>query len=173
MELLENRDQWSTDFRAGWLKAYDESGKPDWDTYPRPRNKVVPSGRAVDLTKSRLMLISSAGGYLRESQEPFAAADVLGDYSIRTFPVATPFGELAYAHDHYDHADVDADPQTVLPLRHLETMVAEGAIGELTPSVVSFMGYQPDITRVVDEIIPQVLAIAQSEQADAALLVPV
>ena len=39
----------------------------------------------------------------------------------------------------------------LLPLRHLADMVDEGVIGELTSSVISFMGYQPDITRVIDE----------------------
>ena len=51
-------------------------------------------------------------------------------------------------------------------------MVTEGAIGELAPSMVSFMGYQPDVSRVVDEMIPAILEVARAEGAQAALLVP-
>ncbi len=48
----------------------------------------------------------------------------------------------------------------------------KGIIGELCPSTVSFMGYQPDLARIVDEMIPAILRVAQAEQARAALLVP-
>jgi len=50
-------------------------------------------------------------------------------------------------------------------------MVIEGEIGGLT-SVVSSMGYQPDVSRLLGETIPAILKIALKEQADAALLVP-
>lgn len=173
MQILENRDAWSDRFKSGWLARYNATGQPDWQKYPRPRNKELPVSPGIALRDSRLLLISSAGGYLRNQQEPFDAANLLGDYTIRIFPAATPFDALDFAHDHYDHADRIADPQTVLPLRHLEDLVSEGQIGELAPSVISFMGYQPDITRVVDELIPSVLEIARNEQVQAALLVPV
>jgi len=68
------------------------------------------------LSDSRLMLISSAGGYLPGRQQPFDAASLYGDYTIRTFPSSTPFSALAYAHDHFDHAMIDQDPQVALPL---------------------------------------------------------
>jgi hypothetical protein len=59
----------------------------------------------------------------------------------------------------------------LLPLSHLHECVAAGTIGELAPSVVNFMGYQPVATRVVDETIPAILEAAKQEQIDAALLV--
>jgi hypothetical protein len=60
----------------------------------------------------------------------------------------------------------------LVPLRHLEDLVTEGVIGEMAPSVMSFMGYQPDVTRVIDELIPPILEVAQAEEVQAALLVP-
>jgi hypothetical protein len=45
-------------------------------------------------------------------------------------------------------------------------------IGELTPSMVHFMGYQPDVTRVVDETAPEILEALHEERANAALLIP-
>jgi hypothetical protein len=80
---------------------------------------------------------------------------------------------LAFAHDHYDHTMIERDPQVALPLRHLQQISAAGRIGTLTPSVVSFVGYQPDAARTVDELVPRVLAIAKEERPDAALLAPV
>ena len=172
VEILENRAQWVADFKAGWLAHFQETGEIDWQRYPRPRNKVAPAGPGIELSASRLMLISSSGAYLPEEQEPFDAANPLGDYAIRSFPAATPPDELAYAHTHYDHAAVDEDPQVLLPLRHLTDMVDEGIIGELATSVISFMGYQPVITRVIDETASAILEAAKAEQVRAALLAP-
>lgn len=172
MEVLENREQWLASFRAGWLAHYQQTGAFDWKRYPRPKNNAAPAGPGVDLRKSRLMLVSSAGGYLSEHQQPFGSAHPLGDYSIRLFPSSTPLDTLAFVHDHYDHTAVNQDRQVLVPLRHLEDLAAKGVIGELAPSVVSFMGYQPDVTRVVDETIPAILQAAQAEEIGAVLLVP-
>ena len=172
MEVLENREQWIASFRDGWLAHYRQTGEVDWERYPRLKNSVAPAGPGIDLGASRLMLISSAGGYLPEEQQPFDAAHPLGDYTIRLFQTSTPLDQLAFAHDHYDHAAVNQDQQVLVPLRHLEDMVAERVIGELASSMVSFMGYQPDVGRVIEETIPAVVEFAQAEQVHAALLVP-
>lgn len=172
MEILEDRATWEATFRAGWLAHYERTGETDFKQYNRPKNSVAPTGHSIDLSKSRLVLIASAGGYLPASQQPFDAANVLGDYSIRLFPATTPLDLIAYAHDHYDHSAVDADPQVLMPLGHLAALVERGAIGALTPQVISFMGYQPDVGRTLDELIPAIRAAVQAEGAQAALLVP-
>ncbi len=172
VEILENRDQWLANFRQGWLAHYQQTGAIEWKDYPRPKNSVAPAGPGIDLTTSRLMLISSAGVYLPGLHEPFDAANPLGDYSVRLIPSSTPLDAMAISHDHYDHTAVNQDPQVLVPLRHLEDLVAEGVIGELAPSMVSFMGYQPDVTQVIDETIPATLQAAQAEQVRTALLVP-
>ncbi len=172
MEILENADQWRAEFQRGWLAHFQKTGEANWKLYPRPRNTRAPAGPAVDLSQSRLILITSAGSYLRTSQPPYRAADPLGDYTIRTYPTSTPLDALAIAHDHYDHAAVDADRQVLIPLRHLEDMVTEGRIGALTGNAISFHGYQPDAWRMVTETIPAIVKAAREEQADAALLVP-
>lgn len=172
MEILEDRAAWEAAFRAGWLAHYERTGTTDFKQYIRPKNSVAPGGPSVDLSRSRLVLISAAGGYLPATQAPFDAANLLGDYTIRFLPSATPLSEIAYAHDHYDHTAVNADPQVLLPLGHLAELVVAGTIRALTPNVVSFMGYQPDVGRVLDELIPAIRAAVQAEEADAALLVP-
>jgi hypothetical protein len=172
IEILENKEQWSEEFRSGWLAYQKETGISNWRIYNRPTNELTPGLPGIKLNESRLMLISSAGGYWSGHQKPFDAASVYGDYSIRTFPISTPFDALAFAHDHYDHAFVDQDPQVALPLRHLEQITTAGHIGRLTPSVISFMGYQPDSARVVDEVVPEIISYAKADNVHAALLAP-
>ncbi len=169
--ILENKGAWAEAFQRGWLAKFEKTGRFYWDSYVRPKNQTPVVGPAVDLKSSRLMFISSAGGYLPDSQQPFDAGNPLGDYTVRLFAADTPFEKLAYAHEHYDHTAVDADPQVLLPLGHLQEMVADGKIGALT-SVVSFMGYQPDVSRLLSETIPAILEIARTEKAQGALLVP-
>lgn len=172
MEILENRSAWFNEYKTGWLKHYQETGEINWKLYKRPRNSQAPGLPGIDLSQTRLVLISTAGAYLRASQQPFDAADDLGDYTLRRIPSHTPFNEIAYAHDHYDHTAVDADPQVLLPLRHLETLVEAGVIRDIAPDVISFMGYQPESTRVIDHLFPQILDAVQAQAATGALLVP-
>lgn len=172
MEILEERAGWRATFEAGWLRHYQETGQTDWKLYNLPRNQRAPAGQGISLGQSRLLLISSAGGYLPATQIPFDAENDLGDYTIRRFPVTTPPAEIAFAHTHYDHTAVNADQQVLLPLGHLQDLVREGHIGELAPDVISFMGYQPNIIPVLDEMIPAIVAAAKEMRVAAALLVP-
>ena len=171
-KILENIEGWSAEFEAGWLAHYKETGGFNWKAYNRPKNSIAPSGKGIDLSQSRLALISTAGGYLPDIQAPFDAEHDLGDYTIRLFPSSTPLENIDYAHTHYDQTAVRTDPQVLLPLRHLEAMVEAGDIGELAPSVISFMGYQPDARRAVEEMIPAIVDAAKAEKIDGALLVP-
>ena len=173
MEILENKAQWSAEYRDGWLAHLQKTGVVNWKLYQHPKNRSAPGAPGVRLSESRLMLISSAGAYLRGSQQVFDSRSHTGDYTMRAIPSSTPLGALAFAHGHYDHAMIEQDAQVALPLRYLEEMVAAGRLGALAPSVVSFMGYQPDSARVVDELIPEILGIAKAEEVQAALLAPI
>jgi hypothetical protein len=172
MDILENKEHWQDTYRNEFLARFEKTGAIDWRAYPHPRNTKSPSGASVDPAASCLMLITSAGGYLPAEQEPFDAEHPLGDYTIRPIPASAPLDALAFAHTHYDHALVDQDAQVLVPLRHLEDLAAAGIIASVSPTAVSFMGYQPDAGRVVDELIPPILDLARDEQADAVLLVP-
>ena len=172
MPILDNLADWQANFNAGWLAHFQQTGALDWKQYPRPKNNSSIQGPGIDLSQSRLLLISTAGSYLRQTQIPFDAPNPLGDYSVRTFPVWSSFDDIAYAHEHYDPAAVDADPQVLLPLTHLDYLVAEGKIGELCDEVMSFSGYLPDCGQVIDELIPLILQDAQRQKAKGALLVP-
>lgn len=172
MEIIEQRDQWEATFRSNWLAHFEQTGQIDWSLYNRPNNKHAPAGPAIDLASSHIAFISSAGGYVPASQEPFDAPHPLGDYTIRTFPANTPFDKISYAHTHYDHTALKADPQVLMPLQHLADLADEGVIGGVAPDMISFMGYQPDAGRVVDEMIPAIIEVVKASGADGALVVP-
>ena len=172
MEIVENLADWYEGFSAGWLAHYQQTGQTDFQLYKRPQNEATPGLPGINLAQSRLMFITTAGAYVPASQEPFDAENDLGDYSIRQFGSDVAFDQLAYAHTHYDQTAVKADPQVLMPLTHLRNKVAAGEIGEMAPSIISFCGYQPDLKRVVEEMIPQIVAIALAEKVEAALIVP-
>ena len=172
MEILENKNIWLETFRNTWLAELEQIGVPNWKIYQHPRNEQAPGLPGINLRQSKLLVITTAGAYLQGEQEPFDEPNQYGDYTLRTFPTSTPFPDLAYAHGHYDSAMILADAQVGLPLRHLRSMISEGKLGGLAPEVISFMGYQPDLTRVVDELIPAILPVAKDLKVQAALLVP-
>ena len=173
MDIVENLEQWTAKFESTWLAHLRKTGERDFaNLYPSARNRHVEGVKGIDLSKSRLMFVSSAGGDLKDKQEPFNETDSEGDYSIRTFGNDIAFEQLDYAHFAYDKVDVRKDPNVLLPFDHLREMVDSGEIGELAPTIVSFMGYQPHLGRLVEETIPPIIEIAKKEKVDGALLVP-
>ncbi|MCK4798104.1 MAG: hypothetical protein KAT05_12030 [Spirochaetes bacterium] len=172
MEIVENLISWSESYQSGWLKEFNQNNKVDWNLYSYVKNTTVIQSKGINLSQSKFLLISSAGAYLPAKQPPFNAANLLGDYSIRTFPISTEFEEIHYSHDHYDKTAVIQDAQVLLPLRHLQSMVNENIIGEMSTTVISFMGYQPDVNNTINQTIPEIFAIVIAEKVDTVLLVP-
>jgi hypothetical protein len=173
MKVLDDIGQWQATYEERWLAHYRETGEMNWRIYNRPTNGEAPAGPGVELSASRLLLITSSGAYLPDSQEPFVTEkSALGDYTIRQFAASTPLADLAFAHGFYDHTAVDKDPQVLVPLAHLDDLVSEGVIGELAPTVISFCGFQPDVVRTLEEFIPAVISAAKVQEPDAAFLVP-
>jgi hypothetical protein len=72
-------DEWSQHFEAGWLAYVKKNvlgvpgAGPDWDLYKGARNRRTLAGKGIDLSKSRLLLVSSAGGSLISANQPFDA----------------------------------------------------------------------------------------------------
>jgi hypothetical protein len=172
MEILENINKWEKRFNENWLAHYKATGQTDWSQYNHPRNEHVPGAKGVNLAQTRLMLLSTAGGYITGQQEPFDAPNLLGDYSLQTFPSTINLDKLAFAHEHYDHEMIDQDAQVALPLNLLVEMVTNGRLQSLAPSVISFSGYHPNSAQVVRELVPKVVAKAKEEEANAVLLAP-
>lgn len=176
VDIIENRKAWvkhfAEVFMPQFLTSYEETGKMAYKDYEYVKHEQSVGGKGIDLSNSRLAFISSGGAYLKDSQTPFSAADPYGDYTSRLLPQSTTPDDIAIAHDHYDHTAVLEDMQSLIPLRHLETLQNEGVIGELAPNWVSYSGYHPDVVRVVDVLAPQIYEQLKEMDVQAALLVP-
>jgi len=172
MTIVDKEKDWTQKFESGWLKNFIDTKSIDWKLYKYVKNEKGVPGKAVNLSEANIMLVTSSGAYLPSRDKPFNAANLLGDYTIRTFPSSTPLDELEYAHDHYDQTAVRDDPQVLLPLTHLRSFVDEKIVGGLSETVISFMGYQPWVGRVVKKTIPAIKKIIHREAVDAVLLVP-
>lgn len=173
MEIFENRAAWTEEFESGWLDHLNRTSEPDWKQYHYARNRTRIEAPGIDPTQTRLMLVSTAGAYLRESQKAFDTANPYGDYTIRVFPSGTAYQDLDYSHEHYDHSARRQDPRVNLPLSYLADMTAAGELGGVCDKAASFSGYMPDANAVFERIVPEVLRLAEMEQAQSALLVPV
>ena len=173
LSIMEEPLEWLRAFQDNWLAHLEKSGETNWSVYTYVSNKLTPSGKAIQLRKSRLLLISSAGAYIPEEQNPFDEFNPLGDYSVRLIPTDIDLDRLDFSHAHMDQSAVRLDPQTLLPLTHLKNMVAEGKLGGLASVFISFNGYHPHAIRVVKELIPNILRTAKKEGVDGALLVPI
>lgn len=172
MKIVENLDKWNDNYQNECLKDFEKTGKINWKSYAYIKNSNSPVQSGIDLAKSKLLFISSAGGYLPSKDNPFDASNILGDYSIREIPIKTEFNKIDFAHEHYDTKAVKEDAQVLLPFKHLQKFVEEGKIGELCETAISFMGYQPDVNRIITETIPAILDLATANKVTAALLVP-
>lgn len=126
---------------------------------------------AVPLTEARIALVTTSGVHLK-SDKPFDKKAKGGDASFRAFGSESAFNELALTHVGYDTKRALADINVVLPLDHLRHAAAQGTIGELTPTIYSFMGYIPDTTDFIGTTAPEVARLLAAEQPDLVLLVP-
>lgn len=125
------------------------------------------------LSSSRIAMISSAGVYLRNRQEPFDAGNPLGDPTFREIPGDAAVTGLSIAHDHYDHSLGEEDLNVVFPLDRLRTLVEAGEIGELAPVHYSFMGYCTRQLPLAADYGPEVARRLQAAGVDGALMVAV
>jgi len=135
-------------------------GDTPWTPLPRPVSEI------------RLALIGSGGVYC-EDQTPFDAANLQGDWSFRVIPNDTSTSVLRVSHNHYNHKDgADKDINVVFPLDRLRELEAQGAIGQLSPVHIGFMGYIMRPEKFIEETAPQMIQILKEAAVEAALLVP-
>jgi D-proline reductase (dithiol) PrdB len=108
---------------------------PVWAPLPKP------------LRQCTIALMTSAGVYLKDSQEPFDAErerrePTWGDPTFRVIPADVRQEQIGATHLHLNTDDILQDVNVVLPFRAFKQLEAEGAIGALAHDNYSFMGYQ-------------------------------
>ncbi len=149
---------------------------------PQPldgESEVVFSPFEKRLADATIALLTSAGLYVQGQQEPFDADrerrdPTWGDPSWRPIPRGTSQGELGMTHLHVNPADVIADHEVALPIRTLDTMVAEGSVGRSALRHVSVMGYQEvGLHTWRGTTAPEIIEMLRGDGVDGVVLAPV
>jgi D-proline reductase (dithiol) PrdB len=156
------------DYLARSKERYDALGYPP---YRWALDDSTPAFHALSkpLTSCRVGLVSSGGSYV-VGQEAFHFRD---DISFRAIPTDTASSQVHVTHFAYNTDDARRDPNCVLPLRSLRTLVEEGVIGSLAPNVFSFVGGIYSSRRCRDVLAPRIVEELVAQECDAVLLVPV
>lgn len=144
-------------------------------TYRWRRAAAVPAARlAHPMTEARVALVTSAG-FVAPGDAPFDLDLKGGDASFRTIAGDAPLDTLSMHHksDAYDPAPIAQDRNVAFPLDRLRALAATGAIGEVAPRHLSFMGSITRPDRLIAESAPAAAALLAGDGVDIALLVPV
>jgi D-proline reductase (dithiol) PrdB len=121
------------------------------------------------LSDCRLGLVAS-GGIYQSGQVAFHWHD---DTTFREVPTNVRTSDLRATHFAYDLTDARRDPNVVFPIDTLRRLVAEGFVGELGATALTFMGGIYSARKVADELAPKITARLVAQRVDAALFVPV
>ncbi|MEO9253953.1 MAG: glycine/sarcosine/betaine reductase selenoprotein B family protein [Tepidiformaceae bacterium] len=126
----------------------------------------------------RVALLTSAGIYLKDSQEPFdeereKREPTWGDPTYRTIPSNVRQDQIACSHLHINHEDLLEDVNVVLPIRAFTQLAKEGTIGALADEHYSVMGYQDRRLKDWREIQgPEIAARLKEHAVDVLMLAP-
>jgi D-proline reductase (dithiol) PrdB len=172
VEILERIDDWRSRYNS-WANGRGASASGDeLGDYPFVENKrapFVPARRALPMLN--LALITSAGVYI-DGTEPFETNKAGGDTSFREIPVEVEAEDFRFAGRGYDARAVEQDINSQVPIKRLFEFEGNGIIGQLNPVFWSFSGHITDAARLVEEMIPQLVARVKRYEVQAALLVP-
>lgn len=171
VEILERIDNWRSSYDS-WLGGGANSARDDLGDYPFVENKrapFTPARRALPMLN--LALISSAGAYI-DGTEAFKTNEPGGDIEFREIPVQVEAEDFRFAARGYDARFVEQDINSQVPLERLFEFEGNGIIGQLNPVFWSFCGYIPDAARLVEDMIPKLIARVKRYEVQAALLIP-
>jgi D-proline reductase (dithiol) PrdB len=120
------------------------------------------------LSECRVALGASGGMHVA-GDAPFHFKD---DASLRVVPAATRNEDLRVAHFGYPTHDAEIDPNCVFPLERVRELEADRTIGELSPRAFTWMGGIYSQRRVIDELVPEVVAKVKEDNVDLFYIVP-
>ncbi len=175
-----------TDVMYRWqVQAYSgHLGDPS--EFPHRHDDVPMARLSKPLSESRVALLTSSGHFVAgDDPEPLGVVGMtqdeaearIGEFmreapALSEIPIDTPPEQLRVRHGGYPVESVAADHQVALPLEHLRSLDAEGAIGELAPMAYSFVGAASQ-GRIRKDVGPAWAKRLTDDDVDAVLLVPV
>lgn len=150
-----------------------------WDTvnerYPGSminKDDLVPlAPLRVPLSQARLTFVSTSGVQPRGTL-PFDTVHPVGDYTFRRVPSDSSPADLEIHQLKYPTDGAHRDLNVIFPIERLQELRDEGLVGELTPSLFSFVGYNMDPGLLERTLAEDLAQAVQDEQAHLALLAP-
>ena len=130
------------------------------------------------LADARIALLTSAGLYLKATQESFDVEreqthPEWGDPSWRAIPAGANRSEIAVAHLHINDEDLLADPEIALPASTLAQFATDGVVGSATPEHLSVMGYQDrSLEGWREKTVLELINQLRDQSADGLILAP-
>ena len=167
VDIIEDIEGWRSRF-AAWRPSAGDS-LADYPFVKNKRAPFMPARRALPMLN--LGLISSAGAYI-DGTPAFDTSAATGDLSFREIPIEVEQSDLRFAARGYDPAAVQQDANSQLPVARLLEFEKNGIIGQLNPVFWSFLGFIPDASKVVEDLIPKLIERVRRYEVQAALLVP-
>lgn len=133
---------------------------------------------AERLSAAKIALLSSAGLYVRATQQPFDAErerahPQWGDPTWRAIPADADAHSLGVMHLHLNTADIESDPEVALPRAMLAQLATEGVVGGAADEHFAVMGYQE--RKLADwrhTTAPEIAAALRSQDVDGLILAP-
>ena len=128
----------------------------------------------VPLREARIGLVTTAGLYRPETDQPFERIRG-GDSSFRIIPDDVDLRSLAIGQTSsaFDRQPVEADRNSALPIERIRALVENGEVGSAARQHLSFNGSITAPGRLVRDVAPAAAEVFRQERVDAALLVPV
>jgi D-proline reductase (dithiol) PrdB len=123
------------------------------------------------LREARLTFVSTAGVQVKGSL-PLDTVHPIGDYTFRRVPSTAKPGDLEIHQIKFPTVGAHRDLNVIFPIERLQELVAEGALGSLTASFFTFIGYNMDPDRVERDLAVSIANAVQDEEADIALMCP-
>ena len=152
--------------------------RPMFETTPQFEHEPVWAEFHKPLGQAKVALLSSAGIFLLDRQEPFDVEreklePTWGDPTLRLIPNDVTQGAIDETHLHINTADLLLDMNVALPIQRLNELASVGAIGEVSSEHFSVMGYQEDGAEVWQtETGPEIAARCHAADIDALILAP-
>ncbi len=153
-------------FRPMFENADIQVDGPVWAPFEKP------------LAESAIAVLSSAGIFLRDTQESFDVErekrePTWGDPSWRAIPRDVSQDRIDAAHLHLNTQHVKRDVGVALGLRALAALEEDGVIGRLASENYSVMGFQAGGCEVWQtQTGPEIIARLRDAEVDAILLAP-
>lgn len=152
--------------------------RPIYEAAPHVDHEPVWAGFDKPLDQAKVALLSSAGMFLADQQEPFDVErekrePTWGDPTLRLIPGDVTQDAIAATHLHINTADLYRDMNVALPIHRLNELADQGVIGEASAEHYSVMGYQEDGAEVWQaETGPEIAARCHAADIDALILAP-